>query len=113
MTLRYEDMPLPEAAMKAGGGVTVSVSCTAERDGWQNAHEPLVTMRVWLGPRGTGMVSMIWAAEIMAASSVDLPVLEMYAGAVHLNTALEKIQSLLAEVLARDSGALTMDSKES
>lgn len=94
--LRHDDLPT----------VTEGEELTA----WQAAHEPVVTVRVWLGQGGLTMTHVGWASEIAAIGvTEEMPLVEMATVIAALHGASHKLQRVIeagmADAVAETAGA--------
>lgn len=92
MTLQYDKLPIDDADGPHAPN--------AERDAWQAANPPLVTVRVWVGTEGRAMSNVSWHESINAENeALCKPLADMLTAAVGLYRTAERLETGLAMAL--------------
>jgi hypothetical protein len=105
MTLIYDKLPLED------DGVSMT---TPEVDAWQSAHEPIVTIKVWLGKNdlpgsGTALTRVTWSAEAQTPAEIVLrPLEEMAAAMTAVHNMVHQVEGAI-RLAAMQRGALGGD----
>lgn len=89
MTLQYDKLPIE--------GAEGPHMPDAEREAWQAANPPLVTVQVWVGTEGRVMSHVSWHESINAEDEPLLkPLADMLTAAVGLHRTADRLETALA-----------------
>lgn len=89
--MRYDDIPVMPT-----GNSAPQPDVTA----WQDAHEPMVTLRAWVGTRGEVLVSTRWAEDVIRADVFEKPVLDMLMAMFQIARTLHSVTDAVTRLAA-------------